>query len=286
MRIAIAVATTGRAALLSRIVPLWLEQSRPADRIVIAAASPEDVAGLDDPRLEIVIGGRGLPLQRNAALDRLQGDAEVVIFFDDDFAPAADFVEQTERVMGALPEIVVATGHVLGDGINTRGLTLEDAQAMIANPVIERRPLLKSVSHAYGCNMILRVAADPTLRFDERLPLYAWQEDRDFSRRLAAHGDVVRISACRGVHLGIKAGRQSGVRFGYSQIANPVYLMGKHTMTPAEALALAGKNVAMNLARYFFPEEWVDRRGRLKGNLLAFADAMRGRMRPERILEL
>jgi hypothetical protein len=34
------------------------------------------------------------------------------------------------------------------------------------------------------------------------------------------------------------------------------------------------------------PEPFVDRRGRLRGNLLAVLDLVRGRTTPERILEL
>jgi hypothetical protein len=38
--------------------------------------------------------------------------------------------------------------------------------------------------------------------------------------------------------------------------------------------------------RSFRPEPFVDRRGRLRGNMIALADVMRGRLAPERILEL
>jgi hypothetical protein len=34
------------------------------------------------------------------------------------------------------------------------------------------------------------------------------------------------------------------------------------------------------------PEPWVDRRGRARGNWLAMFDLLRGRVVPERILEL
>jgi hypothetical protein len=44
--------------------------------------------------------------------------------------------------------------------------------------------------------------------------------------------------------------------------------------------------MAMNLVRSLAPEPWVDRRGRLRGNLLALADLMRGRMHPMRVMEL
>jgi hypothetical protein len=42
----------------------------------------------------------------------------------------------------------------------------------------------------------------------------------------------------------------------------------------------------MNLLRAICPESYVDRRGRLKGNLLALLDMALVRMKPERVLDL
>ena len=125
------------------------------------------------------------------------------------------------------------------------------------------------------------------LAFDERLPLYGWQEDVDLSRRLAPFGTVVRLSAAMGVHLGVKLGRGSGLRLGYSQVANPLYLAAKGEGYPlARAITHIAKNIAMNVARSPWPEPYVDRRGRLRGNALALRDLLRGRMNPERVLTL
>jgi hypothetical protein len=89
-----------------------------------------------------------------------------------------------------------------------------------------------------------------------------------------------------GVHLGVKSGRTSGLRFGYSQIANPIYLMRKGTMS----LSFGGKSILKNLAANLFrsvrPEAYVDRVGRLKGNLFALGDLVRGKLHPGRITEL
>jgi hypothetical protein len=118
------------------------------------------------------------------------------------------------------------------------------------------------------------------------MPLYAWQEDRDFSRRLNVHGRIVRARSLLGAHMGVTQGRSPGVKLGYSQVANPLYLLGKGTMRPIETTILVGRNIAANLVKTLNPEPWVDRAGRLRGNLLALADAARGRVTPERILEL
>ena len=44
-----------------------------------------------------------------------------------------------------------------------------------------------------------------------------------------AYETTSRANVLRGVHLGNKRGRVSGLRFGYSQIANPIYLLQKGT---------------------------------------------------------
>jgi hypothetical protein len=47
-----------------------------------------------------------------------------------------------------------------------------------------------------------------------------------------------------------------------------------------------GRNVARNIARCLAPEPWVDRRGRVKGNMLALGDLVLGRIDPRKILQL
>jgi hypothetical protein len=116
--------------------------------------------------------------------------------------------------------------------------------------------------------------------------LYGWQEDIDFTSQLRRYGRVVGFNTIIGVHLGLKAGRVSGVRFGYSQIANPTYLISKGTVPATFALDLMARNIAANLLRSLWPEPWIDRRGRLRGNLLAVGHLMMGRIEPEYILKI
>jgi GT2 family glycosyltransferase len=138
----------------------------------------------------------------------------------------------------------------------------------------------------YGCNLTVRLAAAEGIRFDEALPLYGWQEDVDFSYQLGRKGLLVHTNKLAGVHLGAKGGRTSGRRLGYSQIANPVYLLRKRTIPRRLAWRLMLRNLAANLVRSVWPEPYVDRAGRLRGNLAALADLAAGSLHPERILEL
>jgi hypothetical protein len=139
---------------------------------------------------------------------------------------------------------------------------------------------------AYGCNMSIRAAHVGDNRFDERLPLYGWQEDADFTARVGASGRVVWLSDVIGVHLGVKGSRVSGRRFGYSQIVNPLYLVRKGSMPLPVAARLMLKNMAANCIRSLAPEPWIDRRGRLKGNLIGISHIIKGRLEPEHVLEL
>jgi hypothetical protein len=134
--------------------------------------------------------------------------------------------------------------------------------------------------------MAFRCSSIGDLRFDERLPLYAWQEDVDFSTQIARRGRVIRLNTLRGVHLGIKSGRVSGVRFGYSQIVNPLYLMRKGTLPIAKGIGLMARNVTANIMRSLWPESYIDRRGRLRGNLLAAYHVLQRRIEPEHVLNL
>jgi GT2 family glycosyltransferase len=134
--------------------------------------------------------------------------------------------------------------------------------------------------------MAFRAGDIGDLRFDERLVLYGWQEDTDFGARIANRGRCVFSDALWGVHLGSKNSRSPGRQLGYSQMVNPRYLVAKGTMDVSAALTLGSRNLAANALRSVHPEPYVDRLGRLRGNLIGLWDIATGRWRPERAAEL
>ena len=89
-----------------------------------------------------------------------------------------------------------------------------------------------------------------------------------------------------GVHLGTKRGKGGEVRLGYSQVINPAYIAQKGNMAPSYALRLIVKNIIANLIKSLTPETYIDRRGRLRGNLIGLMHLMKGRLTPEYVLEL
>jgi GT2 family glycosyltransferase len=287
LRLAVGIASVGRPRLLSAVVDELMRQTRSADRIIICVPTADDADGVAEiPSVEIIVGPRGLTRQRNAILERA-ADCDVLQFFDDDFIPESGYLAEIERGFTCWPDIVMATGSVVADGIIGPGFEIDEARRLLAKAV-PGTGSIEAVPNGYGCNMAVRLSAVRALqcRFDEHLPLYGWLEDVDFSRQLARTGRIVRLAAAQGVHLGIKQGRQSGVRLGYSQIANPIYLSRKGTCPWRSALRIMSRNIAMNLTRSLMPEPYVDRAGRVVGNFTAIRDLVAGRLDPRRILEL
>lgn len=282
----VVIATIGRPEVVCRMVTLLADQTRPADGVVIASVSPDDVAGVDQiAGVQVLFGEKGLCRQRNHAIDALEGVADIIVFFDDDFVPAPDYLAQVEALFEAHPDVVGITGELRADGVRHGGFSFEQALAILAEPD-PAPPPMRARHELYGCNMAVRMSAAKGMRFDENLPLYGWQEDIDFTNRLGRKGRQISTGAVTGVHLGVSGGRTSGRRLGYSQVANVLYLRRKGTMRKAFGNRLLFQNVASNAWRSFRPEPLIDRRGRLLGNLMALTDWMRGRVDPRRILEM
>lgn len=295
LKIAVAVPTFGRAAVLAETLDQICQQVRVPDRLLICCTTPEHAphASAERCRAEVLYSDSGSSRQRNALLDAAR-DCDLIVFFDDDFFPRSDYLKAIEQVFLAAPRVVIATGAVIADGIRGPGIPPAQGREILSRDTYnDPAPKFSPIFGAYGCNMTVRmeVVRRNAIRFDERLPLYGWQEDVDLACRLGAFGDVVGTESARGVHLGVKAGRGPGVRLGYSQVANPLYIhrklrsLGTDTYSLSHALKLVSRNVLANMAHAFRPEPFVDRRGRLKGNLLAFRDLLNRRLAPERILE-
>lgn len=291
LQLAIGIATTGRREILKAVVPHIVRQTRLPDEIVICAANEDDVDVESLRELavpaRVLFSERGLCRQRNRILADLPG-AGILLFLDDDFLMAPCYLEEAERIFRENPDVVMSTGTVDADGITGPGIAISEGLEIISRVgdiVHSSAAGPAPVYNAYGCNMAMRmeVVRSEKLSFDENLPLYGWLEDVDFSRQMAPYGKIVRSGRLRGVHLGTKLGRTSGIRFGYSQIANPIYLSHKKTMSFRRAFVQIARNIIANTIKLASPEPWVDRRGRFRGNLRAIADLVRGRLGPQNV---
>jgi len=291
LKISVGIATAGRQTILRETVRHLSLQTRPPDALIICPLPSDgvDAAMFSDfpAPTSVVTGPSGLCAQRNRILAAAQ-DTDIIVFFDDDFLAAPDYLATVESIFSVHADVTGVTGHLLADGIHGPGLSVNQGLELLHSaqpgPLADFEPR----AGTYGCNMAFRMAPIRAnqMRFDENLPLYGWQEDIDFSLRQSPFGRTLKCNRLIGVHLGVKSGRASGVRFGYSQIANPIYLIHKGTMSWRHAKMLMWRNLAANLVRSFYPEPWIDRKGRLKGNMIALADAVSSRLSPSRILQL
>ena len=293
LRLAIGIASTGRREILQAILPQIARQTRIPDEIVICVACPGDADEVWCRELglavNVVSASRGLCCQRNKILRNVP-EADILLFLDDDFLMAPSYLEELEKLFQSNTDVVMSTGTVKLDGILGPGIPVSEGLRIVDTlPAIgiEADDVIP-VSSAYGCNMAVRMSVlrNADLWFDENLPLYSWLEDVDFSGQIAPYGLIVRSNRLRGVHLGAKRGRMSGVRFGYSQIANPIYMVRKRTMSRRFAAAQLIRNLTANAVKVFRPEPWVDRKGRLIGNARALADLVRGRLAPTNITSI
>jgi GT2 family glycosyltransferase len=290
MKLGLVIASHGRPDILQQVLMNLVSQPRIPDDIVVSAVVPGDIPELIPSIANVrrVFGNAGLTCQRNRGISCLIDTTDVIVFIDDDFLVGDDYFLNLERIFERDRSILGVNGEVIADGANSPGLTFEEGLGLVEQHSRSKKlaPVMREIRGTYGCNMAFRTAGIGSVRFDERLPLYGWQEDLDFCGALRGSGRIVRTNLVWGVHLGTKRGKGSEVRLGYSQIINPAYIVRKGNMSVSYAFRLAGKNFLANLIKSIRPESYVDRRGRLQGNLIGMFHLMIGRLTPEYILEL
>ncbi len=284
-RVAVGVATRGRPEFVRLVVERLRRQTLRPALMLVAYVDPSDVATLSEAAdLVLIPAPAGLTRQRNAILERLPAQAEVVAFFDDDFWPHRQWLARALAAFDAAPDIVCVTGNLLANGAAGGEIDAQTALEWLARANPEACGGVEDDVSPYGCNMAFRRSALGDLRFDEALPLYGWLEDRDFAARAARGGGrFVRVDAALGVHLGAGTGRMSDRRLGYAQIANPIYLLRRGTMRPRDFARRVLTDLASNLCK---APRSAARRRRLLGNGVALAEALVGRCAPERATRL
>ncbi|WP_371154030.1 glycosyltransferase family 2 protein [Jannaschia sp. 2305UL9-9] len=290
MHVIVGIASAGRGTVVRQTLSHTLSLRDRPDAIWVCL--PEDDDGPDGPAIfgpdvTVIRGPRGSCPQRNSIIEAVPDDT-IILFLDDDFLLGDGSITAIRDLLSTNADIAMATGKVLADGIGGPGLNHDEGTLILDRAGQAGGTQVDPVYNAYGCNMVVRVdtARRHGIRFDTDLPMYGWLEDVDFSRRMASHGRIVKFDGLFGVHLGTKKGRSRGVPLGYSQIANPVHLIRNGTITRRKAYRLMTRNVCANLGKMLWPEPWIDRKGRLMGNLTAFADGLRGRLTPTRVRDL
>jgi GT2 family glycosyltransferase len=281
------IPSLGRPATLHETLLSVLGQSRQPGQIIVSV--PDDSHLAPESRqlaITFVRSETGLCRQRNRAIEALQPGIERVTFLDDDIELHADYFEQVAQLFAAHPEVVLADGKVLRDA---RDMSRAEAQAIIAAAATPHGAAVKTIGPqlAYGCNLTVRRNALAKLRFDERLPLYGYMEDRDFAFGCARLGAVMRCDSAMLVHLRPTAGRISARRFGFSQVMNPLYLWSKGNYVTRRHVAWqVCRPFLINGARAVASNEKALRWRQFAGNCYALTLALRGRIAPEEMLRL
>jgi len=306
MKAFIVIATKGRPKETYELFNSLAAQTYQIEHIVVMGSHHEDVAKLDthpicqEKKVTIDLTVAGLTTQRNAGLDYIKQQYQhtfdtkewVVIFFDDDFRLAPNWLEECMTAFESNPNLIGAGGCVLADGIKTmQGYQEHDAMSFLDGKTRPKRHVwsgsaTRLVKDLYGCNMAYRGTFALNERFDENLPYYGWLEDVDYSVRASKKGELRYLPNAKGVHLGVQGGRTSGVRFGYSQIANTLYLYQKETVALRKIVFLVARNVLSNIVRTITFRTKKDYRGRLYGNALAMIDLLKSKCHPMNVIDL
>ena len=293
MRISVVICSYNRPAVLDDTVLSVLRQTQLPEEILIVTPSRDDVLArtLERDRVRLVLSARGLTIQRNTALASLK-ETDLIAFLDDDMELTTSYLESMNELFEMQPDIIVASGRLLADGGRGAAVSRLDAQTLCQS--VESRKgsvtvATKPLDYGYGCNMMVRAAAALQNRFDEKLSLYAWLEDSDFSFHCTRRGNspVINISA-QCVHLGWRGGRISGLKMGYSQIVNPFYLWKKARVFTLRHILIQywARCFVANVVGVMIGASEEDRLNRLRGNLVAAWHLIQGRCDPMIIKEL
>jgi len=164
----VVIATKGRPDDVPLIRDNLLAQSTPPDRIIFIGTENADLGGHDtnntNSDVEFMISDRiGSSVQRNVGIERaleIHGESNdfVVFYFDDDFRPAANWIEKA-LVHFQKAGLSGITGTVLADGIWGPGISEDQAHDLLVNAPTPRPGAAGDLHHEeficslYGCNM-------------------------------------------------------------------------------------------------------------------------------------
>jgi glycosyltransferase involved in cell wall biosynthesis len=295
MKVAVVICTVNRPAILHQTVLSVLRQSLTPVQIIISSPGPEHVlpATLALPSVEWVLSLPGSAVQRNAGLEKVSAEIDLIGFLDDDIELTCSYFAEMARLFREEAPAIIASGRLLHDGGRGTRIDREQARKLcddyMRDCVPGAPPGYKVVDSGYGCNMVVRAAELRGCRFDENLPLYAWLEDRDFSHRCTAGKfPPVELANAVAVHLGWRSGRVSGVRLGFSTVVNPVYLRRKSRTFSLYYIVVHYwlRCLAGNILGILTRDRDCDRWGLLRGNILGYWHLLTGNCNPGYVLRL
>ncbi len=129
----------------------------------------------------------------------------------------------------------------------------------------------------------LRGSLRGKVRWDERLVLYAFLEDLDFSLQIGKYGTIVQNPNALAVHIEVAQGRMGDKMRGYSEVVNPFYILSKKTGAKLTRVFLGSVRRTLRSVGFALKGQGSQR---LLGNLLGWANVATLRPDPEKILTM
>lgn len=278
--VAVLINTKGRPGFVAEIVSQVQAQTRAPDHIFVVGAQLQDLAALDrnDTRLTCIVSHKGRAGRFNDALEKAGAAYDHLIFLDDDYLPSRFWIERTVQLFADSPDFVALAGDNIVHHTDYCGVSLSEARSIIQwSDGIEtaHAALGPCFLNRVGKLAVRRVALEG-IRFDETLPFGSYLADVEFCARIGQRGRIGRAEQLTGVKIDTSGQRENGRKTGFAQIANALYLARKGSLSRGLILKLTTRSLAANALRSVAPEPHIDRRGRLLGNLHAFATLMKG----------
>ena len=286
--VAVVIPSVGRPSTLHETLLSVLRQHHLPGQIIVSVPTEGDVLPQTRalPGVSVIHCGLGSSRQRNGAIEALAPGIGLVAFLDDDVELHDRYLERVVRVFQEQPGVVLVDGRVLADGRDIpRARAIEIVAGTDAAESRQTREIGPDL--VYGCNMTARRSVLAGVRFDERLPLYGYMEDRDFAFECARIGRLARCEGATLVHLRPAGGRISPRRLGFSQVMNPVYLWRKGNYLSWRSVAWqVSRPLLLNAALALAPGQKAHRLALLGGNCRALSSMLRGHIAPEDITRL
>ena len=278
--------SANRPGILHESLLCLTKQTLPCS-IFLSVPSRADVSDLTTqlPGIEIIYGTQGASAQRNRALSKIGGSPEFIAFFDDDVEVEAHYMEELQSTYRQQSGVVMVNGANLAHDIYPAGtLTRELSRQLIEDRLkngLSNENCLPTPT-GYGCRMSFRGSLLGKVQFDERLPLYSFLEDYDFSLACRKFGNIVENPRALSVHIEVASGRTALKKRGYSEVVNPIYIARKNAVGLRRALWGAFWLTIRNGRVAAFTSE----RKRFQGNLVGWRKLLLGEVDPEYILRM
>ena len=217
----------GRAESLAQEL---IGQCRAGDSVMVVAQGENPPAGLPAGVRLITLARPNLPAARNAGI--AASAADIVMFIDDDCAPAAGLID-AHRSCYNDPAVAGVAGFV-GDPLFDRTQPRPSRIDLATGECVQNFSLAKSCPTAsvMGANMSFRRSALIAAHgFDEHYKHNALWEEIDLSLRLLAKGVALWYCAgAKAVHMREEEGgcrAQNGRKYLYHQFANTAYFAAR-----------------------------------------------------------